>query len=55
MDNWFASISAETQLSAEAVHTLRTEGFIVMSGPVFTARLAELARLYDPRRLHSSH
>ncbi len=47
MDNWFASISAETQLSSDAICTLHTDGFIVLPGPVPGASLAELARLYD--------
>lgn len=47
VDNWFASISAETQLSFEADHALRTDGFIVIPGPVHAAKLAALATLYD--------
>jgi ectoine hydroxylase-related dioxygenase (phytanoyl-CoA dioxygenase family) len=47
MDHWFASISAETQLSSEAVHALRTDGFIVIPGPVPKAKVAALADLYD--------
>jgi len=47
MDNWFASISSETQLSSEAAYALHTDGFIVMPGPVPAESLAELARLYD--------
>ncbi|MDQ2710730.1 MAG: hypothetical protein M3Y72_21885 [Acidobacteriota bacterium] len=47
MDDWFRSISAETQLSSETVHALRNNGFVVMPGPVPTAKLAELAHLYD--------
>ena len=46
-DDWFASISSETELSSEAVDTLRTDGFIVMPGPVSAAKLADLANLYD--------
>ena len=47
MDSWFASISAETQLSSEAAYALQTDGFIVIPGPVPAARLAKLADLYD--------
>jgi hypothetical protein len=47
MDNWFASISAETQLSSEAAYALDTDGFIVLPGPALRASLAELAHLYD--------
>jgi hypothetical protein len=47
MDHWFASILAETYLSSETVHALRTDGFIVMPGPVLAVRLAELAHSYD--------
>jgi hypothetical protein len=47
MDNWFASISAETQLSSESAYALLTDGFIVMPGPVPAATVAELAHLYD--------
>ena len=47
MDNWFASISTETQLSSEAAYVLHTDGFIVLPGPVPGASLAELAHLYD--------
>ena len=47
VDNWFASISAETQLSSEAMDALRTDGFFVMPGPVPEARLADLAHRYD--------
>jgi len=47
MDNWFASISAETQLSTGAAYALRTDGFVVIPGPVPAASLAELANLYD--------
>ena len=47
MDSWFASISAETRLSSDAVYALQTDGFIVLPGPVTGASLAELARLYD--------
>jgi Phytanoyl-CoA dioxygenase (PhyH) len=47
MDNWFASISAETQLSSEAAYALRSDGFVVLPGPALGAAPAELARLYD--------
>jgi hypothetical protein len=47
MDDWFPSISAETQLSSDAIDTLRNDGFIVVPGPVPTAKLAELAHCYD--------
>ena len=47
MDNWFASISAETELSSEAAHALRTDGFAVLPGPALGAAPAESARLYD--------
>jgi len=47
MDNWFASIAAETQLSSEAAYALHTDGFVVIPGPVPVASLAELANLYD--------
>ena len=47
MDNWFASICTETQLSSEAAYALHTDGFIVLPGPVHGASLAELAHLYD--------
>ena len=47
MDNWFASISAETELSPDAVNALRTDGFIVLPGPVPGTGLAELARRYE--------
>jgi hypothetical protein len=46
-DKWFESISSETQLSSEAAYALRTDGFVVMPGPVHAARLADLAHLYD--------
>src|SRR5258705_3500220 len=46
MDSWFASISAETQLSSEAAYALHTDGFIVLPGPA-GASLAELSHLYD--------
>src|ERR1051325_3210108 len=47
MDNWFASISTETQLSDGAAYALDTAGFMVMPGPVGGASLAALAHLYD--------
>lgn len=47
MDNWFASISSETQLSSETAYALHTDGFIVLPGPVPAASLPELAHLYD--------
>jgi hypothetical protein len=47
MDNWFASISAETQLSSDVTDALRADGFIVLPGPVRGANMAELAHLYD--------
>ena len=47
MNNWFASISAETQLSSDAAYALHTDGFIVLPGPVAAASLAGLAHLYD--------
>jgi hypothetical protein len=47
MDNWFASIAAETQFPSEAEYALVADGFIVMPGPVPAASFAELARLYD--------
>jgi hypothetical protein len=47
MDNWFAWISAETQLSPEAAHALHTDGFIVLPGPVPEGGLAKLAYLFD--------
>src|SRR5258708_1944954 len=47
MDNWFAWISAETQLSSEAAYALHTDGFIVLPGPVPEAGLAKLAYLFD--------
>ena len=47
MHNWFASISAETQISSGAAYALHTDGFAVIPGPVPTASLAELANLYD--------
>jgi hypothetical protein len=47
MDNWFASISAETELSSEAAYALRTDGFVVLPGPALGAAPAESARLYD--------
>jgi Phytanoyl-CoA dioxygenase (PhyH) len=47
MDKWFESISAETQLSPEVAYALRTDGFVVIPGPVRAARLADLAHLYD--------
>ena len=47
MDNWFASISKETQLSSEAAYALQTDGFIVLPGPVPEAGLAKLAHLFD--------
>jgi len=47
MDNRFSSISAETQLSSGAVHALRTDGFVVIPGPMSAASLAKLANLYD--------
>ncbi len=47
MDDWFTSISAETQLSASAIDALRNDGFVVMPGPVPTAKLPELAHSYD--------
>src|SRR5262249_44190445 len=47
MDNWFASISAETQLSSDAAYALHTDGFIVLPGPVPAVSLSGLARLYD--------
>ena len=47
MDDWFASISAKTHLSSEAIDTLRNDGFIVVPGPVPTGKLAELAHRYN--------
>jgi hypothetical protein len=47
MDDWFESISTQTQLSSEAVQALRTDGFIVMPGPIPPATLAEVAHSYD--------
>jgi hypothetical protein len=35
------------QLSSEAVQALRTDGFIVMPGPISSATLAEVAHSYD--------
>ena len=47
MDDWFESISTQTQLSAEAVQALRTNGFIVMPRAIPPTALAELAHSYD--------
>ena len=47
MDDWFSSISAETRLRASAIYDLRKDGFVVIPGPVPTAKLAELAHSYD--------
>jgi len=47
MDNWFASISAGTQLSSKAAYGLDSDGFIVLPGPALGASLAELTELYD--------
>jgi len=47
MDRWFESVSVEKQLSSEAAYALRTDGFVVMPGPVRAERLADLAHLYD--------
>src|SRR5215471_15189820 len=47
MDNWFASISAETQLPSDAAYALHTHGFIVLPGLVPGASLTGLAHLYD--------
>lgn len=46
-DNWFVSMAAETCLSSEAVQALRTDGFIVMPGPVPETGMAEFAGVYD--------
>ena len=47
MDDWFASILADTRSSSEAVHRLQTDGFAVIPGPVPASRLTELARHHD--------
>lgn len=47
MDRWFASIAAQVHLSPSTVRDLLRDGFVIISGPVPEAKLAELAHSYD--------
>lgn len=46
-DDWFRSISVEAPFPSEPVKALKNDGFVVLPGPVPTAKLTELARGYD--------
>jgi Phytanoyl-CoA dioxygenase (PhyH) len=46
-DDWFSKIGAGCELPAVAAEKLRTEGFVVVRGPVAPERLAQLAVAYD--------
>jgi Phytanoyl-CoA dioxygenase (PhyH) len=47
MKDWFSTIAAGCELSAEAVQDLRSTGFVVIPGPVPPDKLAQLAEAYD--------
>jgi hypothetical protein len=47
MTDWLQRLTAECQLDASALRALQEDGFTVIEGPVPTARLDELAAVYD--------
>ncbi|HVH86627.1 MAG TPA: phytanoyl-CoA dioxygenase family protein [Terriglobales bacterium] len=47
MDPWFSAFLTPKCLSAEALRSLQSDGFIVIEGPVKQERVAELAGCYD--------
>jgi Phytanoyl-CoA dioxygenase (PhyH) len=47
VDNWFAAISSQRQLSFEAERALLTDGFVVIPGPIPAANFDELVNHYD--------
>lgn len=47
MYDWFNTIGAGCELSAEALRDLRDLGFVVIPGPIPRDRLAQLADAYD--------
>jgi len=47
MEDWFSFISAESELSANAVQSLNDAGFVVVPGLIAPDRLARLSAAYD--------
>ena len=47
MDDWFSVVDARCELSVGAVQDLCDVGFVVISGPVASDRLAQFAEAYD--------
>lgn len=47
MEDWFSIISADCELSANAIESLRDVGFVVIPGAIAPDRLAKLSATYD--------
>lgn len=47
MTDWFHTLAAGSELSPAAIHALRSDGFVVVPGPVAQDKLARLAEAYD--------
>ena len=47
MEDWFSLISADCELSADAIQSLNDVGFVVIPGLIAPDRLAQLSAAYD--------
>jgi len=47
MGDWFDTLAASSELSADTAHELHHQGFVVLPGPVPCERIGQLADAYD--------
>ncbi len=47
MEDWFSLISADCELSANAIQSLHDVGFVVIPGAIAPNRLGQLSAAYD--------
>src|ERR1044071_1955664 len=47
MDDWFSRIASNSELTKDAAQELHEIGFVIVTGPVAPANLAQLAAAYD--------